>query len=638
VFGSGIRLAQQASGRRRPLPMFAAIVVSALLFAPAAEARETCPGDVLPEANPYRLYFQHAISRTCPCGDPADPAAFRRCAKDLSANLVDVGVLPTECQEKAIREIRRSTCGRPGSVVCCTVKPNGSHPHRVLGRAGKCRSGPAASRCISPFSSVAAGCDADGCAAPTCGNEVLEVDETCDPPWRLLCDDECHTIPCIDIPSSCGNLTIDDGETCEPPGVGSCARDCRSAACSPARAGETALACVDGPSTVDAAASAAEYLVVWDGKHRRPSEILARRLDADGIAGEAPAIEVSAGEPCGTFRSDPAVGTDGVAWYVLWTAWGVSSVGYAHEESYKAIHGRRLAFAGGDSEIHEFDRVSRDSNDTCFVTLDGPNVARSSRMAGAWVNSSTCSNSTCFIETRSPSGGELSFEAGQTALFPALGGSEGRSGCVTTPRHFPAGAAGLDASADGTLWAWHNEFQADDGAPLRYFVAARWSDGALLSPIFELTGRNALIAGTSPTVASGSTSSLVAWAQGANDAATVATEIRAVRVTRADGRLDPDGGVLLATAPGGILTRPDAVFDGVRWLVAWVEATPSGNELRAVAVDTDGSGADTAPRLLAGEVAAAPPSLASRGDGRALVAFTRADGTLTAVRSILVEP
>jgi hypothetical protein len=99
----------------------------------------------------------------------------------------------------------------------------------------------------------------------------------------------------------------------------------------------------------------------------------------------------------------------------------------------------------------------------------------------------------------------------------------------------------------------------------------------------------------------------VAWAEGASDFANLTTRIRALRVSRMDGLLDPDRG---------------------RWLVAWVEATASGNELRAVARETDGSVIDSSPRLLARGVAAAAPSLASRRDGRALVVFTRSEGAL----------
>ena len=617
------------------------MVALALMPAAPTEARETCPGDGVAEW--YRSSVQTLLQSSCPCGDPPDRKAYRRCAADLTDQFVDWGIVEPACRDKVAREARRSTCGKPEAVVCCVVKPNGEHPHRLVRGADRCRSTAGESRCVSQLSSVAAGCDANGCTAPICGNRVIEDGETCDPPVALLCDGSCHVIACEDVPPSCGNLALDDGETCEPPGIGNCARDCQNAACSAPQPGETAVACAEIPADselrVDAAASEAGYLLVWNAAHRRSSEILARRLSVEGLATEEAAIEVSDGEPCGTRRADPAVGSDGNAWYVVWTLWGEDPPTWNEREFYTAVHGLRLDFTGGQSEIHEFDRLI-DSNDIhCERALLRPSVARASRTAISWAAVHRCWAPIGLPALWQPFGVEAAFEGTQPLVTPVVEGFDG------APPSFPlypisTGPAGVDSSPATTLWVWPAVFLGDSP---RSLLTARWNEGSELSPLFELTTRRPRAAepigmGPSLAVAAETTSFLVAWAEGATDFANLATRIRSLRVSRMDGRLDPDGGLLLATAPGGVVAGPDAVFDGGRWLVAWVEATASGNELRAVAVETDGSVVDSSPRLLAGGVAAAAPSLASRGDGRALVAFTRSEGALTAVRSILVDP
>jgi hypothetical protein len=639
------RLDRRVSRRLLLHPLAGAVIASTMLFAATAEGRDDCPGDAFPEE--YRWYVQLEIGWSCPCDEPADRAAYRRCAADLAEVLTSpsLQVIRPECQKKLTRELRRSTCGRPESVVCCVTKANGAHLHRVARSAEFCESTPVESRCISPFQSVAGGCDSNGCTAPDCGNGVVETGETCEPPGFQLCDYSCQIIPCEIVPPSCGNLILDDGETCEPPGLGACGHDCRDAACAPPRAGETAVTCVEGYAAyrggVDVAASSAGYLVVWEGPHRRDHEILAHGLNADGVAAEGAVIEVSAAEPCATYRRRPTVGFDGSAWYVAWDVGGDVSWAYRGDTVFQAVHGRRLDLSGGNSPIHEFARLEYSTETAqCFYSRGASNVSRSSRTAMAWVEHWECATVGIWIGNHSLHGVELTFDGEETVVTPTLYGGE--SELPASLYATRVGDAGLDSSAEGTLWAWNgNLFDEWPGIGFqRAFIAARWSDGPLLSPIFELTTRE-VIAGDSehfPAVASGPTAFLVAWAQGEADFVTLQTEIRAVRVSKTEGRLDADGGFLVATVPGGVVGAPDAVFDGERWFVAWVEATTSGNELRAVAVGTDGQVVDLIPRLLAEDVTAASPSLASMGDGRALVAFTRPEGGSMAVRTILVDP
>jgi len=159
----------------------------------------------------------------------------------------------------------------------------------------------------------------------------------------------------------------------------------------------------------------------------------------------------------------------------------------------------------------------------------------------------------------------------------------------------------------------------------------------IADPHVVLSHRNERIGGR-PGVAAGASSFLVAWGQGASAVATTVTEIRAVRATRADGRLDPDGGLLLATSSTVITGGPVVAFDGTRWLVVWAEESGSTHDLRAVAVESDGTVVDASPRLVASDVVAGEPAVASTGDGRVLVVYARPHDATRDVVATLVTP
>jgi hypothetical protein len=100
----------------------------------------------------------------------------------------------------------------------------------------------------------------------------------------------------------------------------------------------------------------------------------------------------------------------------------------------------------------------------------------------------------------------------------------------------------------------------------------------------------------------------------------------------------PDGGILLATSSTRITGGPAVAFDGSRWLVVWAEASGATNDLRAVAIEIDGTVVDASPRLVASDVEAGEPAVASVGDGRVLVVFVRPDGATRDVLATLVTP
>ena len=100
--------------------------------------------------------------------------------------------------------------------------------------------------------------------------------------------------------------------------------------------------------------------------------------------------------------------------------------------------------------------------------------------------------------------------------------------------------------------------------------------------------------------------------------------------------------MLLATAAQDVTGAPAVAFDGLRWLVVWIERTGASPfsytwDLRAVAIEEDGTVLDATPRLLASDVSTAPAA-ASTGDGRVLVVFGQPSGGRMAVRAMLVTP
>ncbi|HYC01407.1 MAG TPA: hypothetical protein VEC57_19900 [Candidatus Limnocylindrales bacterium] len=128
----------------------------------------------------------------------------------------------------------------------------------------------------------------------------------------------------------------------------------------------------------------------------------------------------------------------------------------------------------------------------------------------------------------------------------------------------------------------------------------------------------------------------MAWRQGGTTSAPATNDVRAARVTRAGGRIDADGGVLLATAATAITGGPSAAFDGTLWLVAWTESTTSGHDLKAVTVAADER--RPTPAVIAQNVLAQEPAISSTRDGRTLVGFTRDEGAYDSIRAVMVAP
>jgi hypothetical protein len=144
------------------------------------------------------------------------------------------------------------------------------------------------------------------------------------------------------------------------------------------------------------------------------------------------------------------------------------------------------------------------------------------------------------------------------------------------------------------------------------------------------------VASTGVAAGGSDTAFLAAWA--AIPAPGDPTQVRTLRFTHAGGALDPDGGVVAASGVSP-QARPQVVFDGANWLVAWLDGPNAGPwNVLGVRVAPDGSILDAPPRLLASGVAHTAPTLASRGSGWLLSLLRPAGAGLWSVNVVPIAP
>ncbi len=543
---------------------------------------------------------------------------------DISCDATCRFIIPPDCGNWNLDEGEQ--CDPPNGTTCdatcrLIIPPNCGNSTLDAGE-----------QCDPPDSST---CDAT-CrfiVPPNCGNWVLDEGEQCDPPDGSTCDAICQSIPCATPTTACGNGTVDPGESCDPPGVGTCGRDCLAAPCAPPAADEFAITCIpDATGTsFDAASNGSNYLVAWSAPLARMahSDVLVRRFDPDAVALDAGPIDLTADAACGRSLGGPAVGSDGSNYYVGFTGGGSlgSSGGW-----FNLIGGRRV---GGDGSIGETTEqfVFEVPFGTCRSATGGPLAASgagAARFALTWEQVGGCMGNIMF---RNPGGTIADFDplpltqSGFSLGYPIN----------SPPGFFAASRADVDTLGPDTLAVWMAVAVAESAPPYvpQPFLAGAWLDGGTATRV----SLGALVHGSverAPALAPGAESFLVAWA--ANVSSTVTT-IRALRFNRVDGRLDAEGGVLIATTASGPITDgPVSAFDGSHWQVGWIERLASGaHELRAVAVRADGSVVEATPRLLASAVGERGLTLASAGDGRSLAVYLRPEAGRSGVVARLFE-
>jgi hypothetical protein len=613
---------------RRILVILGSVLIA--LYGGTAIAKCDVVGNALPLA-----LARDAIDAACPCAAAVKPSDHVKCAKPVVAARVATGLLDASCTSEALSHAKKSICGRPGAAVCCRVKTNGKTAHRVVKEPGKCVDTATLTSCVSVFPSVPSGCDASGCFTPVCGNLVVEPNESCDPPQDDVCDASCHLLTCDRPASSCGNGVLDPGEGCEPAGAGACGWDCVATTCAPPDAGELAVACSTEPAaTVAVGARSGEYLVAWNDvpTWRSHPDVVARRLDPEGAPVDATPTVVSTGVDCGASQRSPSIGSDAHGYVIGWTGAGPNGFSF-----YVAIYTRSYDATATLGSLDQL--VRRDPFGMCQSSVYAPVGVAPAPVAGAdafavvWTDYAAC---VFGPSLQDPGGVLLDYTVDPPARTNMTIGYDLPSHPL--PQPLGDGGAGIATLGVHTLAAMHAHIQ-NSSPPYASgdFVSGEWlaADGTTTN--FTLSSRAPGSGyGLQPSVAAGATSFLVTWGEGTM---VDATDIRAMRILPAATHgLDPAGGILLATTVGGapVIGGPVAAFDGTRWLVVWTEAAAGGNDLRAVAVATDGTVLDAVPRLLASGVSSAAPALASAGDGRSLVLYTKADGGKSAIRARLV--
>ena len=100
-----------------------------------------------------------AVDTTCPCATFTSHGAYVRCAVGVARNRELGGMLRAECVRNVKRCASKSTCGRPGSVTCCTTRANGER---------RCRIKPSAIACAAPACAGVATSCCDACDQPPC--------------------------------------------------------------------------------------------------------------------------------------------------------------------------------------------------------------------------------------------------------------------------------------------------------------------------------------------------------------------------------------------------------------------------------------------------------------------------------------
>jgi hypothetical protein len=626
----------------------AAFALLMLVASPlSASAQYYCDPAGEPEDR-YRIMGILAdVDAACPCDEAESRSSYKRCVKETLDELQTTSAFSDECRSVLAAHGKRSTCGRPGSSVCCRVGTTGKPRHIVVREPSKCVDTSRYATCLSPLTSTISGCESSGCAASVCGNGFVEAGEDCEPPGTQTCDSGCIALVpplcsngvidpgeecdppftttcnstcrlCTTVDPLCGNLVIDAGETCDPPGVGACTFDCQAASCTAAAPGETEVACVLGTPTVSAAGSDSGFLITWDAAHARERrDVLARRFAPDGTPADATATVVTEDSICVSHEGGASATSDGSGYYVGWQ--NVTAGGPVSSNS-TVVRSRSLGGVSGMGTRSQFSQGT--GVGSCQTFYRGPvrtGPVASSLFGLSWMLAGNCAGSDPLGRIIDVSGAE------PDATTVAIG-----YGFPGYPEN--AGRTVLDSLAGSTLWVSSDSVAT---MPVLRGISGVWSDGLATGSRFGLSTTTDIA--SEPVVSAGDSSFLVAWRQAADNSATAITEIRAIRVTRASGRIDANGGLLLATVPGGIAGGPSVAFDGSRWLVAWTETAMVGYDVRAIALETDATVVDASPRLVASQVAPQAPVLAP-GDGNVLVVFRRTDSVFSAIRSLLVVP
>lgn len=392
--------------------------------------------------------------------------------------------------------------------------------------------------------------------------------------------DGCIATRCV----GCGDGIVQPSEECEPPGVSGCTETCTLNRCG-SPAGETLVAHVDEPASASVAAGAGGYLVTW----AEGGAIRARRLDAAAAPVDPAPLALS--DPLDGPAFGSLVTGDPGGWYVAWSQsafpdWSVAGLHITAGGTLEAQHTLAEGTISGQ----------------CYGLQTGPLAVASEgdgRFASVLADQLHCIGQFDLfghtaIRTTIADGDATSVALGSPdpiEWFP---------GPPTTYSGFPAAIAHTGGDTVMVITQEHVGPGQIDHA-----LYARWlpvpGDSTRLSSVATLGATREI------ATAGGDGQFVTAWANG--------DEVRAVRFTRGDGALDPEGGIVLASnvSAGSV---PAVAFDGTTWLVVWHDVRTTSSNVLGVRLRPDGTIVDPQPCVLAENVYSEfRPSLASRGSG-----------------------
>jgi len=197
--------------------------------------------------------------------DPSNPRCHIRRAGACGRNTSCVATHPTSCCDTCGASTTTTTTTSPGATTTSTTLPtcgnNTIDPGEQCDPPGSGCSSPAGAficdgscQCVPNVSTTTTTTETTTTTTlPTCGNNVLDPGEQCDPPGSgcsspagaFICDGSCQCVPNVTTTTSttettstestststtettttttlptCGNNSIDPGEQCDPPGSG----------------------------------------------------------------------------------------------------------------------------------------------------------------------------------------------------------------------------------------------------------------------------------------------------------------------------------------------------------------------------------------------------------------------------------
>lgn len=403
--------------------------------------------------------------------------------------------------------------------------------------------------------------------------------------------------------SICGNGSVEPGEGCDPPDGTICSEACTSC---PAVAGEIALGCTAGETGVAASATDTTLLVAYtEDDAGGASRALARRFSDDGTLLDDDPLVVSA----------PVDGTNAVGgsaqtatsrgseFYVGWTT-------FADFTSYFAA--RRVPASGAITSQPDLLDASFAVGQCRVFPSDPRSLAP--RLVGngfhaTWRIVYACSGAVL---------AEQIAGVGDFFAFPPPGNTS------VGPAPIVRGASDVAA-----IW-WNRAILSINPVTVVDSLAASWVEPGTPTMISLSSG----LSPVAPALAAIGDTFVAVWGAG--------NEVRAMRFTRATGPLDPDGGLLVATA-GGAIEEVAAAADGAEVVIAWREAAADDRSaIRAIRLAADGTLPSMTPTDVATTTATATtltttPSIAVAANPEAaLVAFTRDEPAGSAVRAVFL--